>query len=205
MPEDLAIGEVVADDFAGFYEAPTTPFAGGGGDDLRAVAVFHDGGSGPTIAALAIFFPERLAVRGIEHFDGRLSDVIAHYNKATIVDDRRAAFTEERTHYGFAEVTLPEFFAVEIVAVQASRTEPAVKAFAVGGGSGRGKVVVAVSALMRHALCGHLPPERLTGLAIETHYDVFVHGVRVRDSKDAFGLILGLWQGGIDLAGVDCG
>ena len=62
-----------------------------------------------------------------------------------------------------------------------------------------------MGALMRHALRGHLPPERLAGLAIKTQHDVFVNGVRMRDSKNAFGLILGLWQGGIDLAGVDGG
>ena len=134
MPEGLAVGQIVANHFARLGEPSTANSARSGGNNLCAVAVFHDGGRGPSVAALAIFFPKRFAVCGINHLDGRLPCVIAHDYETSIVDHRRTAFTKERAHHRLPEIAFPEFFAVEIVAVQASRTEPAVEAFAVGGG-----------------------------------------------------------------------
>ena len=194
LPDEVAVGEVVA-----------AHFAGGGGDDLRFAAVSHDDRRGPGVAFSAVLFPNGFASLGVEHFDGRLPLMISHDDEFAVVNHGRAAFAEVRAHFHLAEFAIPKFFAVEIVAKQTGGTEPAIEPLAIGGGRGGGKIIVAVRAFVRDQFGGRLAPNFLARFAVEAEHDKLVNRIRVFDAEHALRLILRPRQRGIHLAGIDGG
>ena len=142
-------------------------------DRLRAPAVLDDQGCGPGIDLVPVRPPALLAGAGVERRDERLSaDVIPGHHQRVAVQRRRRPLAERVAHETVAEIDLPQQLPVEVVGVQAPRSEERVEPLPVGhrrpGGVTSVRLLVA---LVRERLARHALPGDVAGLAVERQHD----------------------------------
>jgi hypothetical protein len=105
---------------------------------------------------------------------------------------------------GFAEVTRPQLLPIKVVAVEACRTEPAVKTLTIGRRRGGRKVGIVMRAFVWDMLAGLLTPDFFAGVPVEAYDLKLIKRIWMRNAEDTFWLVFRFGPFRIDTSGVDC-
>src|SRR5262245_4323230 len=138
-------------------------------DQLRALRGFDDDRRSPAYLNRTFdapdFFARLFIQRGHER-DRAVELLVAKHDQQVLVQHRRSPHAH--THRAdVAERLFPDQFAVEVVAIDAFRTEVGIDVFTVGDGRGSGVIAALVAVVVDAAFVRGLFPQDLPGVAVE--------------------------------------
>ncbi len=170
FPEQFSVLEIVAANLVGAVD-----------DHLLAAAVGDDERGAPPGGLVAGLTPEFATTPLVESHDEVVTLMVPEHDHGVAVEGRRTALAEAVAGAHVAQVLLPKKFALQVIPIEAERSERDDQVLAVRDRRGGGEAMVLVMPLVRQLSAWRVAPALPAGLAVEADHRELLRAGRAVD------------------------